>query len=103
MIEGLISPREKRGKKDYLHKYPYRQVLGRLMYLAHISRPDISNAVRELGQQMHDPCLRHWKGLQPLVKYLATFPRMGIAGKKERNPLGTQLKGYADADFAADT
>ncbi len=86
-----------------LYKYPYRQVLGRLMYPAHIYRPDISNSVRELGQQMYDPCMRHWKGLQHLVKYLATFPRMGIAIKKEGKDQGTRLKGYSDADFAANT
>ncbi len=98
----LTSRKEGEDELD-LHKYPYRQVLGKLMYLAHISRPDISNSVRELGQQMHDPCIRHWKGLQHLVKYLATFPKMGIAVNKERKSQGTQLKGYSDADFATNT
>ncbi len=44
----LTSRREDEVALD-LTKYPYRRVLGKLMYLAHMTRPDISNAVRELG------------------------------------------------------
>ncbi len=54
----LTSRKEGEDELD-LHKYPYRQVLGKLMYLAHISRPDISNSVRELGQQMQTPTMRY--------------------------------------------
>ncbi len=63
----LTSRREDEEKLE-MSKYPFRQVMGRLMYLSHMSRPDISNSVRELGRQMHDPCIRHWKGLQHLVR-----------------------------------
>ncbi len=86
---GLTSRKEGEEKID-LSRYPYRQVMGKLklMYLADMSRPDISNSVRGLGQQMHDPCMRHWKGLQHLLNYLASFPRMGIAFKREGRSQG---------------
>ncbi len=51
---------------------------------------------------MHDPCMRHWRGLQHLLRYLATFTKEGIYFKCEESKLGYQLKGYSDADFAAD-
>ncbi len=51
---------------------------------------------------MHDPCVRHWRGLQHLIKYLATFHKEGIYFQCEKGELGHQLKGYSDADFAAD-
>ncbi len=97
-----ITPRKKDEEQLNLSKYPFRQVMGKLMYLSHMTRPDISNSVRELGRQMHDPCMRHWKGLQHLVRYLATFPRMGLSISNENETQGLQLKGYSDADFAAD-
>ncbi len=81
---------------------PYRQVLGKLMYLSHMTRPDISNAVRELGRNMHKPCMRHWRSLQHLLKYLATYPGQGTAFKCEGVEVGLQLKGYSDADLAGD-
>ncbi len=85
-----------------LEKCPYGRILGKLMYLSHMTRPDICNAVRELGRHMHDPCTRHWSSLQHVIRYLATFPKKGISFKREKNQ-GEQLKGYSDADFAADT
>ncbi|CAN0032119.1 unnamed protein product [Discosporangium mesarthrocarpum] len=36
----------------------------KLMFLAGMTRPDLSNSVRELGRRTSVPCLRHWKGLQ---------------------------------------
>ncbi len=51
----LTATREGERELD-LNKYPDRQVMGKLMYLSHMTRPDISNAVRELGRIMHDIC-----------------------------------------------
>ncbi len=96
----LTSRKEDEERLD-LSKYPFRQVMGKLMYLSHMSRPDVSNSVRELGRQMHDPSMRHWRGLQHLLRYLATFPKKGIYFKCEEEQ-GYQLKGYSDADFAGD-
>ncbi|MCP3662365.1 MAG: hypothetical protein GY696_07695, partial [Gammaproteobacteria bacterium] len=97
----LTSRKEDEDKLD-VEKYPFRQVMGKLMYLSHMSRPDISNSVRELGHQMHDPCMRHWRGLQHLLRYLATFPKEGIHFEHEEKSQGYQMKGYSDADFAGD-
>ncbi len=97
----LTSRKNEEGQLDPA-KHPYRQILGKLMYLAHITRPDISNAVRELGRQMHDPCMRYWKGIQHLLRYLGTYSYLGVPFKKEWGSQGLCLRGYADADFAAD-
>ncbi len=97
----LTSRKEDEERLD-LSKYPFRQIMGKLMYLSHMSRPDVSNSVRELGRQMHDPCMRHWRGLQHLLRYLSAFPKMGINFECQKEEQGCQLKGYSDADFAAD-
>ncbi len=98
----LTSRRDDEVTLD-LSKYPYRRILGNLMYLAHITRPDICNAVRELEQQMHDPCIRHWKRFVHLLRYLSVFPNHGILFKRQGQGQGARLKGYSDADFASDT
>ncbi len=97
----LTSRKEEENHLD-LMEYRFRQILGKLMYLAHMTRPDISNAVRELGQQMNDPCMRHWRGIQHLLRYLGMRPNLGIPIEKEQNKSCLNLKGYADADYAAD-
>ncbi len=93
----LTSRREGEERLNF-SKYPFRQAMGKLMYLAHVTRPYISNSVRELGQQMHDPCMRHWRGLQHLLRYLANFPKMGISFKREEEGQGRSLN--SDTDFA---
>ncbi len=97
----FTSRREDEEKLE-MSRCPFRQVMGKLMYLSHMSRPDISNSVRELGRQMHDPCMRHWRGLQHLLSYLATFPKEGIHFQRDEGKQGYQIKGHSDADFAAD-
>ncbi len=97
----LAATREGEEALD-LDTYPYRQVLGKLMYLSHMTRPDICNAVRELGRNMHSPCIRHWRSLQHLLKYLDTHSRLGTSFKREGLGVGLQLKGYSDADLAGD-
>ncbi len=71
-------------------------------YLNHMTIPDISNALRELGRNMHNPCMRHWRSLQHLLKYLATHPGQGMIFKCEGLDVGLQLKGYSDVDLAVD-
>ncbi|CAM9408667.1 unnamed protein product [Choristocarpus tenellus] len=46
---------------------PYCTILGKLMFLAGMTRPDLSNSVRELGRYAASPCDRHWKGLQHVL------------------------------------
>ncbi|CAM9730393.1 unnamed protein product [Choristocarpus tenellus] len=59
----LTARRTDEEELDQRHK-PYRTILGKLMFQAGMTRPDISNSVRELGRYGASPCDRHWKGLQ---------------------------------------
>ncbi len=54
-----LTPRnpDKEGPLDLL-KYPYQQIVGQLLYLANMTRPDIANATRELGKVSSDPTIR---------------------------------------------
>ncbi|CAM9908848.1 unnamed protein product, partial [Discosporangium mesarthrocarpum] len=43
---------------------PYANILGKLVFLAGMTRPDLSKSVRELGRRAASPCLRYCRGLQ---------------------------------------
>jgi hypothetical protein len=48
------------------------------MYLASMTRPDISFAVISLSRFMAAPRLSHWRALLHLLRYLAGTPNLGI-------------------------
>src|ERR1700742_5318628 len=50
----------------------YATVLGKANYLACLTRPEITNAIRVLGSHMANPSKRAWIQLLNLCKYLWT-------------------------------
>jgi tellurite resistance protein len=79
---------------------PYFTVIGELMWLANRTRPDIAFAVNVLARHTSNPCMRHWRGAQRIMKYLKGTVDYGIFYKKN-NP-GATLMGYADAGYKSD-
>ena len=82
--------------------YMYAHHVGKLMYLAGMTRPDLSNAVRELGRRASSPCLRHWRALQHVARYLAGTLNIGIMYQKSPGNIDNMLVGYSDSDWATD-
>ncbi len=74
------------------------------MYLANVSRPDISFAVGRMASNMKTPNEGDWERVKRMLKYLNGMKNMGIVFKRQQskeNPL--KLETYADASFATDT
>lgn len=76
---------------------PYRPLIGKLLYLARGTRPDIANTVRELSRFSSQPTMEHWQACKRLLRYLrgTSNYRLSYYGGK---PL--QLESYMDADWA---
>ena len=53
-----------------MKKYPYRNLIGELLYLAHSSRPDISYSVGVLSRFMENPGKKHWEAAKRILRYL---------------------------------
>jgi hypothetical protein len=74
MLEGLrLSEKSSpttRKEITAMEKIPYREVVGKLLYLAIATRPDISYAVGVLCRFNANPGLKHWAAATHLLRYL---------------------------------
>ena len=78
----------------------YRELVGSLIYLQQVTRPDISFITNILGQQMSKPTKFHWElGLKTL-RYLKGTINFTLVYRKADK---IELTGYADADWGNGT
>jgi hypothetical protein len=81
------------------NKLPYKELVGKLMYLATCTRRDIAFAVRELAKSMSNYGLAHWRAAKHLLRYLLGTKPYGIylGNIDEPSPL---FKAFTDSDWA---
>jgi len=82
----------------------YRSGVGILLYLVKYSRPDISNAVRELSKASDGADSTHMKCLLRTIKYVLDTKDLALKYElEEKFTSGTwAIKAYCDSDFAGD-
>lgn len=78
---------------------PYQKLIGSLMYLAVLTRPDIAFSVSFLSQFNNCYSYTHWHYAKRILKYLYKTKNYCLKYSKER----ADLEGYVDADWASDT
>lgn len=74
---------------------PYREIIGRLLYLC-ITRPDITFAVNRLSQFLSCPTDVHYQAALHILKYLKNNPGQGLFYSASTELC---LNGFADADW----
>lgn len=79
-------------------EYPFKQLVGSLLYLVTCTRPDIAHAL-SVASRTSKPTHTHWNRLKRILRYLKGTPQMGILFRWEKSP---RLKGFCDADYAND-
>ncbi|XP_026475639.1 uncharacterized protein LOC113380719 [Ctenocephalides felis] len=77
---------------------PYQQLIGSLMYLAVMTRPDIAYSLSYLSQFNNCYVSSHFKSAKRVLKYLQGTKKYGLKFKKDSE----NLVGYTDADWASD-
>ena len=76
----------------------YREVIGTLMYISTVTRPDITTAVHLLSRKSENPSQQDWKAVKRVVGYLK-----GTQDEKLKiQSNGKRLTMYVDADWAQD-
>jgi hypothetical protein len=88
-----------RKEEDEGVRFPYREAIGCLNYIAVISRPDITFAVNKCDKYCENPSPSHWSAVKRILRYLKGTLDVGISyGLSKDN----ELIGFCDSDFAGD-
>ena len=84
--------------------YTYQQLIGKLMYLACKTRPDIAFAIGQLSRHNADPQRSHFRAAKKVVWYLKGTINLGLVYGRTtvRDSLSYGLIGLADSNFAED-
>lgn len=104
MSEGnpISSPMEKglnlERENTCSDNIPYQQLIGSLMYLGILTRPDISFAISFLSQFNNCYGETHWKHAKHVLRYLKGTKNFGLKFSKS----DSHLEGFVDADWGSD-
>ena len=80
---------------------PYRELIGSLMFLSVVTRPDLSFIVNYLGRFVNNYDYTHWEASKRVLKYLKSRSCLGIMYKGNvSNELC--IHAYSDSNFAGD-
>jgi hypothetical protein len=87
-------------------KAQYAVLVGKLMYLAVNTRPDLAHAVSTFTKYMSCPTEQHWVALKHVLRYLAGTRAQGITYGGNANVDGVvavpELAAFCDADWGGD-
>ena len=76
-MEGLSHLSDFHNKGDTVN-FPYRSLIGALMYASICTRPNISFATNKLSQFLENPSPTHWKAAKRILKYLKGTSDLGL-------------------------
>jgi hypothetical protein len=79
--------------------FPYRELVGSLLYVANSTRPDIAQAVNHAARFVSKPSQQDVVAVKRILRYLKGTVNHGITFKQAKD---FTVTGYADADFAND-
>jgi hypothetical protein len=92
---SLVLRKNKRIGRDQLR---YSQMIGSLMYLASVTRPDISFTVSKLSRFTSNPGDDHWRALERVMHYLVGTMDYRI----HYSGYPAVLEGCSDANWISD-
>jgi hypothetical protein len=98
MQQGLQLSKSSSPSDSANLKFPYREVVGSLMYLMISTRPDISYAVGQLSKFLNCSGQQHHSAALHLLRYVKGSKDLCIT-YHANSPL--PVYGYSDADWAA--
>lgn len=79
--------------------YPYRELIGSLMYLAIGTRPDIAHSVSVASRFLESPTVVHERAAKRILRYIKNTINLGIL---YLNSDEEKLIAFSDADYAGD-
>ena len=85
-------------QRQFVENFPYAAIVGSLLYLAVVTRPDIMFAVGVLTHHLKSPTYASCKAVCRVLNYLSHHPAVALcyAGSK------LDLHVYTDSDWGSD-
>ena len=77
--------------------FPYRQLIGSLMYLMVATRPDLAFSLSKLSKFNNSPGRAHWEAACKVLGYLRQTAAVGLFYTREAP---SHVQGVCDAAFA---
>ena len=77
--------------------FPYRQLIGSLMYLMVATRPDLAFCLSKLSKFNNSPRRAYWEAACKILGYLRQTADVGLLHTREAS---LQVQGVCDAAFA---
>jgi hypothetical protein len=101
--ESVVRPKENNETVSNAEQKEYRSGVGMLLYLVKHSRPDISNAVRELAKVMDGANMAHMKMLYRAIRFVLNTKEKSLFFQP-KNVIGNmwEIFAYVDSDYAGD-
>jgi hypothetical protein len=79
-----------------MEKYPYREAVGSLLWIANGTRPDIAFSVSQVAKFMSNPGMEHWEAVKRILRYLKGTQNVKITYNGLRN---VSIAGYTSGDL----
>ena len=98
-LEAASDPLPQADRVE-MAKVPYLSAVGALMYLAIMTRPDISYAVGYFARFSANPSPTHWKHLKRIFRYLQHTKDLKLVYRPTSSK--DVFSGYSDADHGGD-
>jgi hypothetical protein len=89
---------ERDEENDISKDFPYKEIVGSLMYVAIFTRPDIAYAVNACARYMSNPKKSDEIAIKRIIRYLKKTIHLGI---EFGNGRGQDLIAYVDSDWAS--
>ncbi|MHB1946432.1 MAG: reverse transcriptase domain-containing protein, partial [Metallibacterium sp.] len=90
-----IVARDQKDESPPHDRFEYLSLVGSIMYLATVTRPDIAYAASQAGQKMANPTEDDWTMAKRILRYLKGTQNFNIIYSKTNEP----LIGYADSNW----
>lgn len=87
------------SSNDLVGKVPFQELIGSLLYVAQITRPDISFCVNNVSRFNAKHSIEHWEAALRILKYLKGTSDYVLVYKAEAK---NKMHAYTDADYASE-
>lgn len=88
------------SEKNEMKDIPYLELIGSLLFIANITRPDISYSVNYLSRFNTNPGKKHWIAAKRVLRYLKGTIDWKLTYSAANN--NRDIQGYSDSDYAND-